>query len=205
MHRGSGTPHKKRERVQSHTPLMITMKLCKGLPSLRTMPTHDLWKEVLRALRRARSDFRVVHYVLMGNHIHMLVEVDSTKSLSSGMISLKTRFARRWNKMLGRKGKVFGDHYHHWLITAPHEARNAIAYVLKNARKHGIRWFKGIFDPYSSASLFPGWVLPKDALDLLEDVALQDVVFEPRTDLLAKDWLMAGSKISARTAPGRGY
>ena len=128
--KGSGTPHCKRDEVDEETPLMLTMKIRKGLPSLRRKATHDLWKAALRAVRRARKDFRVVHYALMGDHIHLLVEGDSTDAVSKGMISLQVRFATAWNKVLGRRGKVFADRFHHLLLDGPLAVRRAIAYVL---------------------------------------------------------------------------
>ena len=202
MGKRSGVSHKKRERVDSDTPVMLTMKIREGLPNLRTQETHDLWKAVLRAIRRTRSDFRVVHYSIMGNHLHLLAEADSTEALSSGMISLLGRFARALNKMWDRKGKVFADRFHLSPLDSPIAVRRAIAYVLTNARKHGIRWLKGLFDPFSSAKLFPGWYLPEGAEELLGDVHGQDVVSEPRSDLLRKDWYLGGGKICASHVPG---
>ncbi len=202
MGKKSGTPHRKRYAVDEDSPLMITMKICKGLPSLRCKQAHDLWRDILRVIRRERKDFRIIHYALMGNHIHMLVEGDSAEAVSKGMISLQVRFARRWNKMLGRKGKVFADRYHHLLIDSPHAARRAIAYVLNNARKHGIRLVNGLFDPYSSAPLFHGWKLLDGFKEEINDVKLQDVVSEPRSSLLVTDWHMAGGLIYPRTVPG---
>jgi len=198
----SGVSHRRRDEVYAHTPVMLTMKLRKGLPTLRSKKAHDLWKAVLRAIRRTRSDFRVVHYSLLGDHIHMLVEADSTEALSRGMIALQTRFALAWNKLWGRAGKVFADRFHLSLLDSPARVRSAIAYVLNNARKHGIRWLKGLFDPFSTGSLFTGWMLPDGAEHLLGDVRLQDVVSEPRTDLLRQDWYLGGGRICATHVPG---
>ena len=119
MGKASGTPHRKRCHVDDEKPLMLTMSIAKGLPSLRRKETLKVWRAALRAVRRARKDFRVIHYALLGNHIHMLVEGDSTEAVSKGMISLQCRFAKAWNKVLGRKGSVFADRFHHVPLLEP--------------------------------------------------------------------------------------
>jgi hypothetical protein len=39
----------------------------------------------------------------------------------------------------------------------PREARNALAYVLNNARRHGVPVPRGRPDPLSSGGFFDGW------------------------------------------------
>jgi hypothetical protein len=54
--------------------------------------------------------------------------------------------------MMGRAGKVFGDHYHARLLRSPTELVRAIAYVLGNAAHHfGAQGT----DRFSSAALVP--------------------------------------------------
>ena len=73
----------------------------------------------------------------MGNHLHLLVEADSSEALSRGM------------QGIGVRVKVFGDHYHEHLLRSPTELVNAMTYVLGNAAHH----YGGTApDPYSSAS-----------------------------------------------------
>ncbi len=70
------------------------------------------------------------------------------------------RVTRGINKLLGgRKGSVFDDRYQVEVLTNPRQVRNALCYVLQNARRHGIHRFRpsGWVDPCSSARYFDGW------------------------------------------------
>jgi len=49
------------------------------------------------------------------------------------------RVAKGLNKLWARRGKVFADHYHDRILRTPREVRNALCYVLHNAKKHGLR------------------------------------------------------------------
>ena len=71
------------------------------------------------------------------------------------------RVARGLNTHLGRTGSVFTERYSVRELKSPREARNCIAYVLNNARRHdaqrGLEWDDGTIDPYSSWAWFDGW------------------------------------------------
>jgi hypothetical protein len=107
-------------------------------------------------------EFRVVHFTLLGDHLHLLVEADDNAALSAGMQGLTVRLARGLNRMMGRRGKVFADRYHAHVLRTPAEVRNALAYVLLNYQSHmrriGARTEGGPFDRFSSANTFDGWI-----------------------------------------------
>jgi hypothetical protein len=88
----------------------------------------------------------------------MLVEASDKVGLSRGLTGLIVRAARAVNRVLGRRGKVWGDRYHARALRTPREVRNAIVYVLMNAKKH-LRVALDL-DPCSSASRFDGWKTP---------------------------------------------
>jgi len=71
------------------------------------------------------------------------------------MQGLLVRVARALNRLWGRDGSVFSDRYHARQLRTPKEVRTALAYVLQNARHHGLR-ILGI-DPFSSGRWFDGW------------------------------------------------
>ena len=95
-----------------------------------------------------------------------------------------------------RRGTVFADRYHDRVLTTPRQVRHALAYVLCNARKHGLaprtrHWV----DPCSSAAAFPGWSC---AIELAPTLA----TVEPRTWLLTIGWRRAGGPIDPDHHPG---
>lgn len=75
------------------------------------------------------------------------------------MQGLSIRMAKAINGLMGTKGRVFADRFHARVLETAREVRNALAYVLCNARKHGFA--RGVtrswVDPYSSAPRFRGW------------------------------------------------
>ena len=50
-----------------------------------------------------REGFRLIHFSVQGNHIHLIVEADSTEQLSRGMQSMNTRIAKRINARMSRR------------------------------------------------------------------------------------------------------
>ena len=86
---------------------------------------------------------------------HLIVEAEDGCTLSRGIQGLAIRMAKAVNRVLGRRGRVWGDRYHVRALSTPREVRNVLVYVLQNWRKHmpGIRGF----DPCSSAVWFRGW------------------------------------------------
>ena len=120
--------------------------------------------------------------------------------LSRGVQGLATRMARAVNRVADRSGKVFGDRYHARILKTPREVRLALAYVLRNARRHGLvrgRTSATWVDPYSSAAVFDGWrtKVTGPAFDL--------PVSKARTWLLAVGWRRSGL-LDPAIAPARG-
>jgi len=56
---------------------------------------------------RDRFGFRLVHFSVQGNHIHLVVEAQDERSLASGLQGLGVRIAKALNRVMGRKGTVF--------------------------------------------------------------------------------------------------
>jgi REP element-mobilizing transposase RayT len=150
----AGVSHRQREALAPRFPIHVTTRTRAGCPSLRRDPAR-------RALERAfaagneRFGFRLIHYSIQPNHVHLIVEAEDSRALSRGMQGLLVRIARALNRLWGRRGSVFADRYHARILRTPREVRNALAYVVLNAQKHGIR-VQGI-DPYSSGAVFDGW------------------------------------------------
>jgi hypothetical protein len=52
------------------------------------------------------------------------------------MQGLGVRIAKALNRVMGRKGAVFADHYHSRILRSPTEVANALVYVLMNFLHH---------------------------------------------------------------------
>jgi REP element-mobilizing transposase RayT len=191
-----------------------------GLPRLRGF-------KVSQVLRRAfilgcgarkdadgnRSRFRICQFSIQGNHIHLVCEAADANALSRGVQGFKIRVTRALNKLWHRRGTVFADRYHAEIKKTPREVRTCVAYVIQNARKHGValpQWTHGV-DPFSSAWYFDGWSDERWRRGLSPPEALPDApgppVAEAHTWLLRKGWrrwgLVATDEVPAAAAEGR--
>jgi putative transposase len=148
--------HRTRPAHDSDFPVHVTMRRAKGLPSLRSDRVHRVLKKAMRDTDRGR--FRITHYSIQADHIHLIVEAEDPTTLTNGMRSLSVRIAMRVNKrVLGRtRGKVWGDRYHRRDLRGPRAVRNALVYVFANHLKHG-EYDVGLLDPCSSGPWFTRW------------------------------------------------
>jgi REP element-mobilizing transposase RayT len=110
-----------------------------------------------RASQRDPTRFRLLHFSVQRDHLHLIVEAADERALSSGVRSVAIRVARYVNELLGRSGPLWADRWHGRALKTPREVRNALVYVLANFRKHArTRRARGI-DPFSSGLWFDGW------------------------------------------------
>ncbi len=82
--------HKKKAEFAKGCPLHVTIRLRQGLPSLRRKDTYAVLREAFAKVKD-RFVFRLVHYSVMGNHVHAIVEADDQRALTRGMTGLLVR------------------------------------------------------------------------------------------------------------------
>jgi REP element-mobilizing transposase RayT len=167
----AGVSHLRRPNHSRHHPLHVTLRLLSGVPSLRV---SNLFAPVRAALAAARErlGFRLVHFSVQSNHLHLIAEAEDARALSRGVQGLSVRIARAVNRRLQRRGRLFADRYHARALKTPRSVRLALRYVLLNARKHvrsqqGSRVLPcrevppGFVDARSSAPWFVGFSRPE--------------------------------------------
>jgi putative transposase len=146
-------PHLSREPVRAYQPVHVTLRMAKHVWNLRSERAFLVIHSALCGAQR-RPGFRIVHFSVLGNHIHLIVEAGGTRSLANGIRSLSIRLARGLNAMMGRSGPVFEDRYHAHVLRTPAEVRNALRYVVGNFASHAARRGEamrgGWADPFSS-------------------------------------------------------
>jgi REP element-mobilizing transposase RayT len=173
--------------LRGRWPVHVTLRRADGLPSLRTAGAYRALLDCMD-VGGERFGMRLVHWAVMSNHVHLLVEAGDRLALSRGMQGLAVRMARALNRLWGRKGRVFADRYHSRTLPSPSQVRTALAYVLQNAQHHDLP--TGGADPCSSAAWFDGWHGGGPALRSgLERPAW---LRTPRTWLLAHGWRRLG-------------
>jgi hypothetical protein len=185
-------PHSVRSQVRSYNPLLITLRMRDDVPDLRQRPAWTSIVRTMREFRASQEDLRCVHYSVPANHAHLLGESEGQQSLSLGMQAFCTRFAKAINRCFDRKGTVFAGRYHVRELKTPTEVRNALRYVLNNARHHaaeaGITLRSDWVDPRSTAATFDGWRDPPDIPERFADFGTSPA----RSWLLRVGWKRLG-------------
>jgi putative transposase len=137
--------HKERPRFDKPMPAHVTLRIENDVPSLRSSRRFSVIRRCFAAAR-GQHGLRLIEFTVLSNHLHLIVEAESSRDLSRGMQGLCIRLAKRLNAALrGRHGRIFADHYHSHLLRSPTETRNALEYVGGNAQHHygdeGPDWF----------------------------------------------------------------
>jgi REP element-mobilizing transposase RayT len=142
--KGAGRPPKGKTALVSHdarprfdkpTPAHVTLRIKDDVPSLRSSRRFAV---IRRSFAKAKGlhGLRLVHFSVLSNHLHLVVEADGSEALTRGMQGLCIRLAKALNALLRRQGRIFADHYHSHLLRSPTEVARALAYVRANAEKH---------------------------------------------------------------------
>ncbi len=192
--------HRARAVHRAAHPVHLTLRARAGLPPFRE---RAILAEMCGAIRAASRSpavgdaFRVVEFSVQDDHVHFIVEASNADTLSRGVRGLAIRLARAVNRALGVSGPVWGDRYDARDLKTPREVRNAIVYVLMNARNHGQRLLAGV-DRFSSAPWFAGFSGP------CAHTNEERVVVSSRTWLGATGWRRHGLiRFDERPASGR--
>ncbi len=169
--RGKRVSHDARPRFKK-LPVHTTLRVRSEVSLLRRA---DVFEEVAGCIDKAHgARFRVVHFAVLGNHVHLIVEAEDSVALARGMQGLGVRIARAVNRVTRRRGSVFADHYHAHALRSPTEVARAVAYVLGNYLHH-----------------FPRPPVTDDWMDECSSEVRFEVVAPARTWLLRVGWRRA--------------
>ena len=167
----AGVSHLRRPSLSRHHPVHVTLRVQRGISSLRE---RALFASVRRALNagKERFGFALVQFSVQSDHLHLIAEARDRRALSRGLQGLSIRVARAVNRRLEREGRVFAERYHARALKTPRAVRFALRYVLLNVRKHAragsgssrtVAWGDtpaGFVDSRSSAPWFAGFQRP---------------------------------------------
>ncbi len=193
--RAVGVPHRARPGHLARHPVHVTLRAGRAVGSLQARRVFPPMRAALAAA--SNPAFRVIHFSVQADHVHLLVEARDKAALSLGMRGLVIRLARAANRARGRRGAVWADRYHARALTTPREVRHALVYILMNYKKHRpeAEWKAhapgrtdrprawGI-DPYSSGRWFDGW----RGRPVIPPAGVPSPVAAPRTWLARDGW-----------------
>ena len=105
----------------------VTLRVKEGVPSLRRKRFVD---ELQRSFGEAceRGSFRLVHYAILNDHLHLLVEADSSHALGCGMKSIASRVAKAVQRVFAWRERPMLGRYHLQLLTSFRQVKNALRY-----------------------------------------------------------------------------
>ena len=153
--------HVARPQHDEETPVHVVSRAARGVPYLRSQRLFAAMRVIIA--QASEKGFRVLHFSVQANHLHLIVEADDKVALARGIQRLLSRIAMAVNAVARRSGKVWRDRYFRQDLTVPKQVRNALVYVLFNVKKHAQRsdeeielWRESV-DPYSSTPWLDGW------------------------------------------------
>jgi REP element-mobilizing transposase RayT len=197
-------PHRMRRELDARQPAHVVLRVAKRVKWLRTPHAYRAIRGALAVVLDRADEFRIVHFSLQGDHVHLLCEASDREALARGMQAFQISAARRLNRELRSRGTVFPDRYFAESLGSVRQVRHTLAYVLNNWRKHrqdgGYSLFDGRIDPYSSGVSFAGWkerTRPVEIPERYEPLRVSD----PRTWYLTTGYKL-GPPISVYEVPG---
>ena len=187
-----GPRHTRRPPHDVRHPVHVTIRVRRGIPSLRSGAIFPALRQALAA--SSREGFRLLHFSVQSDHLHLIVEADAAPTLSRGVQGLAVRCARAINRSLDRRGPVWNERYHPHALGTPREVRVGLAYVLLEL-------------PQAPAggpghrSVQLGALVRRLGPAIAPAPDHPSPVRPPRTWLAASGWRRAGGAIDVREAP----
>jgi putative DNA methylase len=119
--------------IEYHRGVERHLDLGYGGSYLRRRDVANIVEENL--LRFDGEKYQLLHWVIMLNHVHLLLRAINGHSLSSIMHSMKSFTANRANKSLGRTGRFWSVEYFDRYIRDGAHYANTVAYIHANPVK----------------------------------------------------------------------
>lgn len=99
------------------------------------------WAErdiVVTAIRHFESiRYRLEAYVIMDDHVHVMVTPSAGHELEEIVHTWKSFSANQLQRRTGRAGRVWQGEYHDWIVRSEREYGARVRYILANPRR---RW-----------------------------------------------------------------
>jgi REP element-mobilizing transposase RayT len=101
---------------------------------------------------RNKGRFKLHAFVLMPDHLHLVLSPQGNLELSSIMHSLKSYTANILNQVLGKRGKIWQDGFYDYAIRDLRDMEEKVRYVWENPLRKGLVQSPEDY-PFSSANV----------------------------------------------------
>jgi len=129
----------------------VTSRTSQGVAVLQTERMATLFIDVLRSYMRAKK-FKVHDFVVMPNHVHVLLSVGPEMSIEKAVQMIKGNFSYRAKKELGYPWEIWQKGFSEVQITTEASFIHHQNYIDENPVKAGLARSAEEY-PYSSAYL----------------------------------------------------
>ena len=115
----------------------VVAKTNRGEFILNSDEMKEMFLSIMERAKR-KFDFKIKHFCIMSNHIHLLLEPAPGTSLSKLMQWILSVFAIRFNRRYGLTGHVWYDRFKSTIIRSFKQLINTFQYISDNPVKAGI-------------------------------------------------------------------
>ena len=115
----------------------VIAKINRGEFALESREIKDLFLIIVGRAKRKHS-FKLRNFVIMSNHIHLLIKPGTEESLSSIMQWILSVFAIAYNKKYNLKGHVWYDRFKSTVIKSYRQMLATFKYICNNPVKAGM-------------------------------------------------------------------
>ena len=121
------------------SPHLITARCTQGHSLLRPDDTNALITATLaRALERHRGEVELHHYVIMSNHIHLLISTKDAHAKARFMCYFSGNLARELCRHWNTRDHIWEGRYHSHELLDETALIDAYKYIFKNSVKEGL-------------------------------------------------------------------
>jgi len=126
------------KRFHAHgLPSFITTNLEKRRPLLSAERPAQMLLDVVKEVRR-ETEFKLLAFVIMPDHMHLVLALPPDLRLGRVMQLIKGRFSNRYNELVGGGGRLWQERYHERALRTEAELVAAIEYVHRNPVAAGL-------------------------------------------------------------------
>ena len=115
----------------------VTTNVYGGQTLLSEPKVADILLDAIFFLR-AKRYFRLYSFVIMPDHLHLIILPQCKRTISQVMHSLKSYTAKKINNLLKRKGKIWQDGFYERIIRNEDDLREKARYIEGNPVRKGL-------------------------------------------------------------------
>ena len=130
-------PHGLRRFQQSRQTHFVTFSCYRRQPKFKSSDIYDLFLICLEQMRQ-RFGMCIYGYVLMPEHVHLLVNEPEFETLADAIHYLKLSFAKRVNGMRAESGTFWQKRYYDRNVRDEREFKVKLRYLHRNPVKRGL-------------------------------------------------------------------